>query len=75
MLQIQSFMGDQENFSGTKILYLPPLSLNGGELHQWTKVTSKPAKKKSHLIKSDWNLKPAARESKIQRNWKSTLVK
>ena len=71
MLQIQSFMGDQENFSGTKILYLPPLSLNGGELDQM----DQPAMDLSHLRKSDWNLKPAARESKIQRNWKSTLVK
>lgn len=69
MLQIQRFMGDQENFSGTEILYLLPLSLNGGELNQMDQL-----KKKSHL-RSDWNLKPAARESKIQRNWKSTLVK
>lgn len=51
MLQIQSFMGDQENYSGTKILYLPPLSLNGGELHQWTKVTSELAKKKESSYK------------------------
>lgn len=70
MLRIQRFMGDQDNFSVTKILYLPPLSLNGGELNQMDQL-----KKKSHLRKSDWNLKPAARESKIQRNWKSTLVK
>ena len=71
MLQIQRFMGDQENFCGTKILYLPPLSLNGGELNQM----DQPAMDLSHLRNSDWNLKPAARESKIQRNWKSTLVK
>ena len=41
MLQIQSFMGDQENFSGTKLLYLPPLSLNGGELNQMDQLKKK----------------------------------
>lgn len=41
MLQIQRFMGDQENFSGTKIFYLPPLSLNGGELNQMDQLKKK----------------------------------
>lgn len=41
MLRIQRFMGDQDNFSVTKILYLPPLSLNGGELNQMDQLKKK----------------------------------
>lgn len=49
MLRIQRFMGDQDNFSVTKILYLPPLSLNGGELNQMDQLKKKESSQKKRL--------------------------